>query len=115
MSEYQEFRSRHYVKALKLTETENVFTTSGKEFAEAGDYLLKTADNLVYLVKEDAFDDMYELVPEGVSEARKFTAEGRTVEEVLNFFKSNPDEVSRVKALEAEGASRKGILDYEVR
>lgn len=114
MSEYQDYRSRHAVKALKLTETENVFTTSGKEFAEAGDYLLKSADGLVYLVKEDAFDDMYELVPEAVTAARAFTPDGKTIPEVVEFFKDNPDEIERVKQLERDSGSRKGILEYEV-
>lgn len=114
MSEYQQYRSRHAVTALKLEESEYVFTTRGKEFGNVGDYLLKSTEGYVTLVDQESFDNMYEPVPNEVTEARKFSPTGKTIPEVLEFLKGNPDEIDRVKQLERDGGSRKGILEYEV-
>lgn len=114
MSEYQEYRARESVRALKLTESDYVFTKNGKEFAREGDYLMEIPDDGVFLVSGEWFDEKYEPIPEAVSEARKFTPTGKTIPEVLEFLKENPDEIERVKQLERDGGSRKGILEYEV-
>jgi hypothetical protein len=113
MSDYQEYRKREYVKALKLTESDYVFTTNGKEFGREGDYLMQTEDG-TYLVSGEWFDEQYEPVPEEVTEARKFVPAGKTVEQVIEFLRENPEEIERVKQLERDGGSRKGILEYAV-
>lgn len=114
MSEYQEYQAREFVKALKLTEDDNVFTTNGKEFGRKGDYLMQVPDDGTYLVAGEWFDEKYEPVAEKLSEARQFTPAGKTVEEVVSFLKEFPEETERVKQLERDGGSRKGILEYEV-
>jgi hypothetical protein len=109
----QEYRLREYVQAERIEHSGTVFTSHGPVFGKEGDYLLHRSGRVVYVVA-DAFEDKYEPVPEDVSEARKFVPGGKTVDQVLEFLKENPDEVERVKKLEREGGSRKGILEYEV-
>lgn len=114
MSDYQEFRARETVKAIRLTEDGYVFTKNGKEFGRVGDYLQDVPNDGVFLVSGEWFDENYEPIPEAVTEARKFSPTGKTIPEVLEFLKENPDEIERVKQLERDGGSRKGILEYEV-
>lgn len=110
----QEYRVRDYVRAERIPEDGTVFLSSGAVHGREGDYLVHREDG-VYYADAESFEAVYELVPESVSAARKYSPDGKTVEEVIQFFRENPDEVDRVKRLEAAGSSRKGILDYEVR
>jgi hypothetical protein len=113
MGEIKEYRSRDYVRAERIETSETVFLTSGVMFGHEGDYLVHREDG-VYYADGAAFEALYEPVPEEVSEARKFTPDGKTVEEVVRFFAEYPDEIDRVKELEAKGGSRKGIMEYEI-
>jgi len=44
----------------------------------------------------------------------EFHPAGKTEDAVLEFLAANPDQVDRVKQEERDGASRKGILNYDV-
>ena len=91
-----------------------VGTRDGVRGARAGDYVVYGNDG-TRIVKGSEFDAEYVLVETEESEARKFTPAGKSVEDVVEFLKENPDEVERVKQLERDGGSRKGILNYEKR
>jgi hypothetical protein len=115
MSDFQEYRHRQTVSARRLEEDETVFTKNGAEYGREGQYLVHVPNDGVYLVGGEYFEEHYELIPESVSEARKFTPEGKTVEQVLEFMREHPEEIDRVKKLEAKGVGRKGIMEYAVR
>lgn len=113
MGDIVEYMSTRRVLAEKLDEGEYVNATSGRIWGNAGDYVTYTADG-AYVVPGDEFEREYKPIPEDVSEARKFIPAGKTVEQVVEFLKENPDEIERVKQLERDGGSRKGILEYEI-
>lgn len=109
----QEYRLKNHVIAERIPEGGEVFTVRGKEFANEGDYLVHSLG--ATLIPGSVFDAQYEVVPDSIVQARKFNPDGKTVDEVLNFFRENPDEIERVKELERGGGNRKGITDYEIR
>lgn len=112
MSEVLEYKHREYVKAEKLDKDGNVYLAGGKSPAKTGDYLVYEEKG-TRLVKGEDFERDFVLVEESVSEARKFSPIGKTVDVVLEFLHEHPDEVDRVKQEERDGGSRKGILEYE--
>lgn len=112
MGDVQEYRHREFVRAEKLEGNGTTFTGNGVVEYHEGDYLVYGEKGTV-LVKGSVFEREFVLLEESVREARQFTPAGKTVEAVLEFLKENPDEVSRVKELEASGGKRRGILEYE--
>lgn len=114
MGDVLEYRHRDYVKAERLENDGNVYLSGGKSFGKAGDYLVYEA-NGTRLVKGAEFEREFVVVEESISESRKFSPLGKTVDEVLEFLREFPDEIDRVKQEERDGGSRKGILDYEKR
>lgn len=114
MGEILEFRPREILRAERVEEFARVVTINGVEEAKPGEWLAYVPGG-VQILANSYMEREYELVPESVSESRKFTPGGKTVDEVLEFFREYPEEVERVKQLERDGGSRKGILEYEVR
>lgn len=114
MGEILEFRPREILRAEKVEEYQRVVTINGVEEAKPGQWLAYV-DGGIQILSGAYLEEEYELVPESVSESRKFVPAGKTVDEVLEFFREYPEEVERVKQLERDGGSRKGILEYEVR
>lgn len=110
MSDVHEYRLRNFIRAEKLETNQRVMTTNGAVNAKAGDYLVYGVN--VCVVNGAEFENEYSLVEESVSESRKFSPVGKTVEDVLKFLREYPDEVDRVKEIEKAGASRKSILEY---
>lgn len=114
MGDVQEYRARGTIRAEKVEEDTRIVTVHGVENVKAGDYLVYQSGG-VSVMSGAAFEKEYVVLEESVSEARKFTPAGKTVEVVLEFLKANPDEIERVRELEEDGASRKKILDYAKR
>lgn len=110
----QEYRRREFIRAERIAENGVVFTARGAVWGNEGDYLVHR-DGEVWYCDQESFEDEWEVIPKNVSEARKFTPDGKTVDQVLEFFRDNPDEVERVKGLERLGVGRKGITEYEIR
>lgn len=113
MGDILEYQSKRRLLAEKLESAERVNSSSGPRWANSGDYVIYTGEG-AYIIPGAEFEAEYELIPASVSEARKYTPDGKTVPEVLEFFRDNPSEVERVKELEAKSGNRKGILEYEV-
>ena len=109
----QEYQSKRRVMAVQLDNAERINTANGPRSANDGDYVVYTGNGVV-IMTEPEFEAEYELIPESVSEARRYTPDGKTVPEVLEFFRDNPSEIHRVKELEAKSGNRKGILEYEI-
>lgn len=110
MGDILEYQSRRRLMAEKLESAERVNSSSGPRWANAGDYVVYTGEG-AFIVPGHEFEAEYEVIPTEVS---KFSPEGKTVPEVLEFLKNNPGEVDRVKEIEAKNGERKGILDYEI-
>lgn len=111
MGDIQNYVSRRRVMAEKLESGEYVNSSTGRRWANSGDYVVYTGEG-AFIVPGAEFEREYELIP---SEVSKFSPEGKTIPEVLEFLKDNPGEVERVKELEAKSGNRKGIIEYEVR
>jgi len=105
----KEYRSKKRVIAEKVEESGQVMTSNGPGFAFAGDYLVHEVTGTRVVAGED-FDAEYDEI-QGDAE---FHPAGKTVDAVLEFLAANPDQVDRVKQEERDGASRKGILNYDV-
>lgn len=114
MAEVRDYKKRDYVRAELIETDSQVGTRDGMRGAKAGDYLVYESAG-TRVVKGSVFNAEFVLVESEESEARQFSPGGKSVEEVLEFLKENPDEVERVKQLERDGGSRKGILNYEKR
>lgn len=113
MGDILEYQSKRRIMAEKLEKAEKVNSSSGPRWANAGDYAVYTGQG-AFIIPGAEFEAEYEVIPESVSEARRYTPDGKTVPEVLEFFRDNPGEIDRVKGLEAKSGNRKGILEYEV-
>ena len=105
-----EFRPKGTIWAEKVTEDSRIVTVLGPLDVKAGDYVIHTHDG-VRVVNGQVFENEYEVV----ESKPVFHPAGKTVEEVVNYLKSNPGEVDRIVQEERDGASRKGILEYESR
>lgn len=111
MSKVRNYKLREFVKAEKLSKNGDVYTSKGREYAKAGDYLVY--NNLgTFIVRGTFFEEQYVAVEQDESDARTFTPAGKTVNEVREFMDNNPDECVRVRSLELKGAGRKGITEY---
>lgn len=113
MGDILEYQSKRRLLAEKLETPERVNATNGVSWANAGDYVIYTGTG-AFIIPGAEFEAEYELIPESVSEARKYSPVGKTVPEVIEFLKENPAEVERVKEIESRNGERKGILEYEV-
>lgn len=102
----REYRVKGTVNAEVVNTAGHVHTRTGVVWANAGDYLVH--DNGTHVVNAEDFEKNYE--PVNVSEP--FHPAGKTVESVVEFMKSFPEEVNRIKAEEEAGAKRKGILEF---
>lgn len=105
------YRSLEIVEAEKVEKRRKVVTVNGAEYVNPGEYLVRVP-NGVQIVSGKYFESRYSLAEESISESRRFTPVGKTVDEVLEFFKEFPDEIERVKDLERNNGARKGILNY---
>lgn len=112
MAEVREYKKRDFIRAEKVVESGRVVVGNGPTQVRAGDYLVY-GSGATKVVKGSEFEKEYILVEDEESEARGYSPAGKSVEEVVNFLKENPDEINRVKQLEKKGGSRKGILSYE--
>lgn len=113
MGDILEYQSKRRIMAEKLESAERVNSSNGPRWANAGDYVIYSGQG-AFIIPGAEFEAEYEVIPESVSEARRYTPDGKTVPEVLEFFRDNPSEIDRVKGLEAKSGNRKGILEYEV-
>lgn len=109
-----EYRARGTVHAEKVAESGNVVTNNGVVFAPEGSYLVYAKDGGFTVVDGDVFEKEYAEVKSEKKSDKDFVPQGNTVDQVVEYFRDNPDDVERVKQLERDGASRKGILEYEV-
>lgn len=110
MGDVRDYKLREYVRAERVNETGWVNTRNGREFARHGSYLVY-GNNGVRLVRGEAFEREYVEVDIAVAE---FNPAGKSVGEVVDFMRLNPDEIERVKDAERKGGNRKGILEYRV-
>lgn len=107
-SEMKTFKHRDYVKADRVESACVVGTHTGPQTAKAGDYVMYVEDKGAFLVNGEDFDrDFVEIKGDP-----DFHPTGNTVETVLAFLDDNPDEMTRIKGEESEGANRKGIMEY---
>lgn len=103
-----EFRPKGTIWAEKIEESARVVTILGPLDVTAGDYLIYTHEG-VRVVNGVVFENEYEAVPE----KEVFHPSGNTVDVVVEYMNENPDEVARIIQEERDGASRKGITEYE--
>lgn len=121
------YRSSVIVYATQLDEDQTIVTDTGPVRGNRGDYLVYS-NGSTHIVDEATFTSGYELVDEpGLSTTSNassttvddgsngdtvFHPAGKTVDVVVGYMKSNPDEVSRIQDEEKKGASRSGITGY---
>ena len=111
MAEVKEYRYSEILRA-ELVETDaRINTINGVEWVKAGDYLVHV-ENGVQIVSAEYWERVTVPVTQEESDARRYSPRGKQVDDVVKFLKENPDEVERVKAEEAEGGKRKGILEF---
>lgn len=103
-----EYRPKGTIWAEKIEETARIVTVLGPLDVTAGDYLIHTHEG-VRVVNSVVFENEYEAVPE----KEVFHPAGSNVDEVVEYMRENPDEVARIIQEERDGASRKGITEYE--
>jgi hypothetical protein len=106
----KEYRYVKTVRAERVNESGNVITNTGPVFAAEGSYLVYAETGGFKVVDGDVFEKGYS----EVKRDSEFVPQGKTVDQVVDYLKENPDDIERVKQLERDGASRKGILEYEV-
>ena len=111
------YRNSEIVTAYQVVEPgEQVNTRSGIQWAPSGSWVVFTALGVVIRANEE-FTTRYSLWNDGDVDPDPepepvYTPVGQTVEQVLAYFAENPWDVARVQAIEAQGANRKGIMDY---
>lgn len=104
----KEYRSRETIKARRVEKPERLSTILGVMTARVGDYVARVEGG-IQILSAEYFESHYAEV-KGDSE---FVPAGKTVEQVIEFLKANPEQVDRVKELESRGANRKGIAEYD--
>jgi len=104
----KEYRSRETIRARRVEKPERISTILGVMTARIGDYVALVPGG-EQILSAEYFESHYSEI-KGDSE---FVPAGKTVEQVIEFLKENPDQVERVKELEKNGANRKGIAEYE--
>ena len=101
------YRRSGTVKAEQVSVTGPVSTGNGLGFANEGDYLVY-GDQGTYVVTCGDFEDNWTEV-KGDPE---YSPAGKTVDQVIDFMRENPDQVDRIKSEEKSGGQRKGILNF---
>jgi hypothetical protein len=108
MPEFKTYRSTEIIRAYRVEgESVRIPTVLGVMEARDGDYVA-LVEGGEQILSPDWFEANY-------SELRgdnEFHPDGKTVEQVVEFMKLNPDQVPRIIAEENAGAGRKGITGY---
>lgn len=112
MGEIKHYKHRDLVAAEVVEDDGNVFTANGVTWAYKGDYLVHHPQFGVIHTPKGNFEVNFVPASEDESAAVEFTPDGKTVDQVIEFFGTHPDQVDRVKALEIAGGNRKGIVEY---
>lgn len=112
MGEVREYRSHKVVRAEVIEDdSKPVVTRHGIVYPRKGDYLVYDDDGQTRYAEKGPFEDEYLRESDEDKGKREFVPQGHTVEEVLEFLEKHPEETDRIKRLEKNGASRKGILE----
>jgi len=103
----KKYRCKSVIQAEEIQQSGTISTSNGPQYAHKGDFLVYGLVS-TYIVSRELFLQENEEVPE----SEEFNPAGKSATDVIQFMRENPDQVSRVKALENEGGKRKTILEF---